>query len=75
MILLQGWDRIHLCSVLWGAFSLLHINLCEEDKGSKNNGGERALGKETMCHAVLKMSPDLVTLTGLLASIRTPHSI
>lgn len=68
-------NRVHLCSVLWGTFSLFHINLREEDKGRKNNGGERALSNETMCHAVLKMSPDLVTLTGLLASVRAPQSI
>ena len=73
---MQRWDRVHLCSGLWDDFSLFHLNLCEEDEGRKNNdGGERALSKETMCHAVLKMSPDLVTLTGLLARVRAPHSV
>lgn len=73
---MQRWDGVHLCSGLWDVFSLFHLTLCEKDEGKKNNDGrERAVSKETMCHAVLKMSPNVVTLTGLHARKRAPHSV
>jgi len=69
------WEGVNLCSGLWDAFSLFYLNLCEEDGWRATMMEGKGLGSKEQCHAVLKMSPNPVTLTGLLGRGRAPHSV